>query len=103
MKQITQLSVNAQKLYSFLKETGGAWEYKCIEAIYPKPDYLSNPAAHWQWEANCDGQTYTRPVKGIHQENYSKEISQAYQELRKAGLADERNSGYNDYFFYPIK
>jgi hypothetical protein len=116
-----QLSSNAQKLYEFLLQTGGAWENKCIEALYPKPPYVGTldpnysddqkkniQEAYWQWEVNCNGMTIGRPVLGINVEfisnaDYSKDISAAYQELRKSGLADEKNSGFNDYYFYPIK
>ena len=115
MKNLTD---NAKKLLSYLEETGGAWEEECIEALYPAPLYPSKDIDNnerenlqrifWKHDANCNGYSQYRPVGNssilfVPNDNYSAKISAAYQELRKAGLASEKNSGYNDYFFYPIK
>lgn len=113
------LTTNAQTLYTFLKATGGAWEGACLEAIFPKAnyptdktasDYADKLTAYFQYNANryggtekgygpCEGVVFTC----ILDKDYSSQTSAAYQELRKAGLAGERNSGFNDYYFFPKK
>ena len=111
------LSPIAQQLYSHLQTTGGAWLYKCVNSLFPPPIYpakddnenrAKKQAAYWQWEANLDGYPVERPVgeilvKFTATDNYSKKVSAAYQELRKAGLADESNNGFNEYYIYPTK
>lgn len=116
-----ELSENAKKLLDFLKKTGGAWEHKCMEELYPKPKYVSTnekgytaeqiteiQSEFWQWSANAFGVDEYRPVCGffmnfLSKDNYSQKTSQAYRELKKLGLAYEANSGFNDYYFYPTK
>jgi hypothetical protein len=103
-----ELSNNAQKLLTFLKKSGAAWHQNCIKALFPEPKYESNPeaqTAYWQWEVNLYGNELIRPVgqeniKFIPVDNYSQKTSEAYQELKKAGLADEKNNGYNEYMLY---
>jgi len=105
------LSTNAAALYDYLKKTGGAWMQNCFEAIASKPTYKSEPEAqraYWQYEANMYGQPCERPVGSDHviftpTDNYSVKTGAAYQELRKLGLAGERNNGYNEYWIYPKK
>lgn len=107
MKSLSDL---ATKLLTYLQQTGGAWEGNCMDHLFDKPQYASNPDAqrrYWQWEADAYGGEHNKPVgsesvlfKQNIERNYSRLTSDAYQELRKAGLANERNSGYNDYWFY---
>lgn len=57
------------------------------------------------WDVNFYGNANQRPVGGqsvmfTPTDNYSKKIHAAYQELRQAGLAGERNNGYNEYWIY---
>lgn len=103
------LSDNAQKLLTFLKDSGPKWEQDCIKALFPEPKYIKDNAeaqtAYWQWDCNLYGNNYTRPVLGKHilftaTQNYSSVICAAYQELKKAGLAGESNNGYNEYVFF---
>jgi hypothetical protein len=107
---MNQLSKNAQLILNHLQVNGGTWMYNLIEVLYPKPKYESNPEAqrtYWQWETNAYGREQNRPV-GMESvlfvpENgcdYSSEVSKAYQELRKSGLAGEKNNGYNEYWIY---
>lgn len=113
MNAITTLSTTATKLLAYLQATGGAWENNCMDHVFEKPEYASNPdaqRAYWQWQANAYGCVDNMPVgpdsisfgRTIDRK-YSLQLSDAYQELKAAGLADERNSGFNDYFFYPIQ
>lgn len=115
------LSDNAKKLLVHLKKTGGSWDGHCLECLFPKPPYVAScdgnftdeqkremQSNHWQWEADCYGNSFERPVLGEFVEfksekNYRSELSKAYKELKDAGLADERNNGFNVYFFYPTK
>lgn len=113
----TQLTPTALQLYEFLKETGGAWENKCMRAIWPAteypdkehPDRENLQRAYWQYDVNMYGyKNISRPVGDSVEifnatDDYSRKLSAAYQELRRAGLAGERNSGYNDYYFFPLK
>lgn len=120
--EIANLSETAKRLLDFLILTKGAWEHKCMEFLFTKPVYpegdtdRAGKIAYWQWESNAYGNTVSRPIAKLEGGNFEgMEFSQkvevcfhtqtmfAYQELRKAGLADEQNSGYNDYFFYPVK
>lgn len=121
--QVQNLSENSRKLYDILLQTGGGWEQSLMEIMFPKPVYAKNPEARravWQYEANAFGHPTPERVvvmpeessdgKGVFEVfqpqvpvSYFNQVSQAYQELRKAGLAGERNSGYNDYWLYPIK
>lgn len=112
MNTTATLSENAQKLNAHLQKNGGAWMQNLIKAIWPEPKYISNDAeaqtAYWQWDVNMYGCITERPVCGnsvlfTPTDNYSSKISAAYQELRKAGLAGERNNGYNEYWIYPTK
>lgn len=107
------LSNNAVKLLAFLKESGGAWEGNCMDHVFNKPAYIKDNAeaqtAYWQWEINAYNYSQSRPVLGVSVEftptvelSYSRQLSAAYQELRAAGLASERNSGYNDYWFFAL-
>lgn len=59
---------------------GGSWSRPI--------NHNSQPAQHEEFTKNI-------PT------TYSRQLSAAYQELRAAGLADEKNSGYNDYYFFP--
>lgn len=113
MNTTTQsLTANAQKLLSFLKSTNGAWLGNCMDHLFDKPKYASNPDAqqvYWQWEANAYGGGQTRPVGQESvmftqkiERNYSRLTSDAYQELKAAHLADESNNGYNEYWIYPV-
>jgi hypothetical protein len=107
------LSTNAQQLQKILNQTGGGWMGNIMDILFTKPVYASNPEAqksYWQWEANAYGNGCSRPVNGESVEftknievDYSPQLSAAYQELRKAGLANERNNGYNEYWIYPTK
>lgn len=112
MNTTTQLSDNAQKIYNALKGTSGAWIGNLVKVLYPEPKYISADAeaqtAYWQWDVNLYGNQHERPVAGVSvmftpTGNYNAEVSAAYQELRKAGLAGERNNGYNEYWIYPTK
>lgn len=109
------MTATAAALLNFLRSTGGAWEQDCINHLFPSPTYPrpetedreNKQRAYWQHDVNMYGtQSQERPV-GERSEvfrataDYSKEVSRAYQELRKAGLADERNNGFNEYSFYP--
>jgi hypothetical protein len=109
----SNLSDNAHKLYIFLLKTGGAWKQNCIEALFGKVEYPINGTKedyleYWQWSANLYGCDENRrsvlgeiiDIKATA--DYSNETSKAYQELRKAGLANEKNNGSNEYFFYPV-
>lgn len=107
----SQLSAAAQKLLAYLIQTDGAWKANCMDAIFNKPSYLTNneaaQTAYWQWEANAYGYNVERPVCGksvefVSKHNYSWATSEAYQELRAAGLAGEKNNGYNEYWLFPI-
>jgi hypothetical protein len=112
MNTSVALSENAQKIFDSLKSNGGNWMHNLIKVLYPEPKYISNDAeaqkAYWQWDVNNYGNANSRPVCGesvlfTPTANYGSEISAAYQELRKAGLANERNNGYNEYWIYPTK
>ena len=102
------LSENAKTLFDLLVKTGGAWEDDLAKMLFKKPEYIGGGvnADFWQWEVNMYGSD--REMNGvIYTQNvevpYRSQVSAAYQELRRAGMAGERNSGYNDYWFYPIK
>ena len=102
------LSKLAEDLLKYLVETDGAWENYCVQALFPRGNYVSNGdnSAYWQWEANAYGVSINRLGKEYNptvEVSYNALTSQAYGELRAAGLADEKNSGYNDYFFYATK
>jgi hypothetical protein len=115
---VQNLSENAQRLYGILVQTGGGWEDNLMEMMFPKPAYASNPearAAYWQYESNAYGHsTVERPLQ-LESEGryigqvfapnvevpYRSQLSHAYQELRKAGLAGERNNGFNCYYLFP--
>lgn len=106
---MANLSDNAQKLYSFLKTNGAAHETTCIDFFYPAPVYGSTreeKIQYWQHDVNYYGHANNRPVGNgetmdfVPTGNYAREISAAYQELRKAGLAGERNNGTNSYTFF---
>lgn len=93
-------------------QTNGAWEGNLLNMMFEKPAYIRDNAEaqtkHWQWEANAYGTAQERPVSGrlikfTPNDNFSAKLSAAYQELKKAGKANEKNSGFNDYFIYPIK
>jgi hypothetical protein len=112
MNTTATLSENAQKLNAHLQKNGGTWIDSLIKVIWPCPTYISNNAeaqkAYWQWEVNLYGNANSRPVCGESvmfepTDNYSSKVSAAYQELRKAGLADEKNNGFNEYFIFPIR
>ena len=104
------LSENATKLLAFLQKNGGAWKDNCIDHVFNKPVYASNPDAqrnYWQWEADAYGGNQSRPVAGesvifspLISRTFSTLTSDAYQELKTAGLANERNNGYNEYWLY---
>jgi hypothetical protein len=110
------LSENASKLLSILNTTGGAWEGTLIELMFEKPQFPKSDdpqarekrIAHWQYCVNMYGNPHNYHVgNGEFMDfeptaNYGSILSAAYQELRKLGLAKESNSGYNDYFFYPV-
>lgn len=118
---MTELSENANKLLEFLNKTGGAWESKCMEALYPKPIYVGTynkeyskkeieiiQKNHWQWEADAFGNDIKRPVLEVFNyfnsnDNYSRKTSEAYHELKNLGLAEEASNGFNVYFIYPTK
>lgn len=119
---IQNLSPLGQRFYQALESLGGgAWESHVMERMFNKPVYSREPEAQrafWQWEANSYGHSNERPVGAASvmfnpepefappacgygpRNDYAAQVSRAYQELRKAGLAGERNSGYNDYYFY---
>jgi len=121
MKTETVLTPLAQKLYNFLIQTGGAHESKCEDYLFDKPKYpetnnREERIIYWQWEANLYGNTNERVVFQLEdgkyetmtfsptvEKSYSSITSEVYQELRKNGLADEKNNGYNSYTFYPTK
>jgi hypothetical protein len=128
MRNIQNLSENAQRFYQALQSLGGgAWESSVMHAMFPQPGYAQNAEArraHWQYEANAYGHpTVERPVlmpeenNGVYvgeifnpepqfagpKNSYAGLVSQGYQELRRAGLARERNSGFNDYYFYLVR
>jgi len=111
----TELSENAQKLYAALLKTNGAHESNLRDILFPPPKYVSGELnnEYWQWDVNI----YGHPRNVVRNNNsatwdtfkpniekcYASQLSEAYQELRKAGLADESNNGYNSYWFYPVK
>lgn len=109
----TNLTPTAKKLYEILLSTGGAHENKLTELLFDMPKYIDGQPNHeyWQWDANVYGiertvknegekwNTYTQNIKVT----YDKQLSDAYQELRRAGLATEKNNGYNSYWFFPKK
>lgn len=107
-----QISDTAKKLLEFLQKTGGAWKGNCMDYVFSKPRYESIPnaqRAYWQWETNAYGGNQIMPVGDESvtftqsiEKTYSSQISDAYQELKKAGLADETNNGYNEYFIFPL-
>lgn len=107
------LSELAQKLLSALNEKNGGWIGNFADTLFDKPEYPidrdETKARHyWQWCADFYNTTDTRPVGGkfetfVGTKNYSSQVSSAYQELRRAGLADEKNNGYNEYFIYPTR
>lgn len=109
---MNNLSNNAQKLLAYLKATNGAWKGNCMDHLFDKPVYASNADVqriYWQWEANAYGGESNMPVasesvlfKQNIERNYSRLTSDAYQELKAAKLADERNNGYNEYFLFPL-
>jgi len=108
------MTTNAEKLLSILKSNGATHEDKCCELLFDRPKFdKENSAAYWQWEVDCSGysreyfmgndkfQTFT-PTKGYegYKGTYRNLLSEAYQELRKLGLAGEMNNGYNCYTFF---
>lgn len=113
MNSAQQLSPTAQKLYAILLNTGGDWEHKLTEILFDKPQYVSGTPnnEYWQWDANMYGHERTVKNDGDNwntfrpniDRSYADQTSDAYQQLRKAGLAGEKNNGYNDYVFYPLK
>lgn len=102
----------AQKLLLELKKTNGGWIDNFADIIFEKPEYpidreINAHRRYWQWCADMYNTSDTRPVGSmltfetfVGSKNYSKQISSAYQELKKLGLADEKNNGYNEYFIY---
>lgn len=112
MKTTIQLSDNAKKLYSLLVQTGGAHEEHLIDMMFSKPIYVAGEqnSEYWQYDANIYGNERTMTFNGItttYTKNvdvdFAKQVSMAYQELKKAGMAYERNNGYNCYTFFPKK
>ncbi len=103
----------ANELYLFLKKAGCSWENDCAKAVFRKPKYPTDNNRQakidfWQWETNWYGVPCNRKIsegewmefKSTVSVTYADQISKAYQELLKAGLADEKNNGYNNYAFY---
>lgn len=113
------LSPDAQSLHRVLVETGGNWEGKLAELMFSKPEFPANPEnspkevlEFRQWEVNHSGRPQEFQIgndfKMVYpnidpKDNYISRLSRAYSELKKAGLASERNNGTNYYWFYPIK
>ncbi len=111
METATKLSANAQKLYDFLKKFGHQWEGKCLDELYPPVKFsLENIKAHYEDQAKRYGTDHSYFENGVeikikgcgHAESYARQLSTAYQELKKLGMAGERNNGYNDYVFFAI-
>jgi hypothetical protein len=105
-----EISENAKKLYAYLIKNGCKWENECIEYLHPKPIYSrDNADEYFNYLSKLYGTDQTNHftgeiIKGLGYENsYEHEISLLYQELRKNGLAGEKNNGYNCYAFYAIK
>lgn len=118
MQTTTNLSETAQKLLAELIKTGGAWEQSLMDAVFLKPTYPTDKndregrIKYWTWQANAYGNAITMSVGADHndtmifpgceyKDSYAHQLSNAYQELKKAGLADERNNGFNEYWLYP--
>lgn len=106
------LSPNAEKLYSFLKNNGCQWEDKCAEHLFPPvPFDINNKRPYYEYQNRFYGNETTFIENGIEtilpscygDDNYSRQTSIAYQELKKAGLANEKNNGTNTYAFYTTK
>lgn len=106
-----QLSETSQKLLTALQATGGGWIDSFTKTIFNKPIYPLDRDPEklrdfWQWEADIYNTTDERPIGNnfetfVGVQNYSNQISKAYQELRKLGLAGEKNNGYNEHWIYP--
>lgn len=107
-----ELSATATALLNFLKANGCQWKQNCIKGIFGNPEYPINGTKqqyidYWQFDVNIYGNEATYCVMGEWMKfeknipvDYASQISVAYQELKTAGLADEKNNGYNEYAFY---
>lgn len=112
-----QLSANAQKLQAILKENGCIWMSTAMELLFNKPEYPAKGTPnreelqriYWQWEADAYSCNSSKPVgdqsvlfisKYSPKTDYCAQTSKAYQELRKAGIADEQNNGTNEYAIF---
>ncbi len=112
------VSETSGKLLEFLKQSGGAWIDKCMDIVFEKPKYPTDNdrekrIVFWQWESNSYGNTVERPIFDLGngefermvftpnvEVDYRTQISNAYQQLKKNGLAFEKNNGFNEYFLY---
>lgn len=117
MATTSLLSANAQKLYEALKTNGSMGEDKAIEILFPKPLYVGTmdpnysteekekiQREYWQHDINFYGIANSRPVNGVSVDfvptaNYSDITSEAWRELKKAGLGYAKNIGYNVYVY----
>ncbi len=105
------LSFNAQILLDFLKQ-GPKADWECMNELFPKPKYPSpydfeGAKAVHQHSVNIYGNSHLYDAYGLIEQTefpcYDRQTSEAYQELKAAGLAKESNNGYNCYTFSLLK
>lgn len=110
-----QFSETAKRLLDILKNSS-EWHQHCTDKLFPAPKYSKeNRSEYWQHEANIYGNPQNRVILLAEENNgvavfgdfkpnisrpYSSQTSDAYLELKRAGLANERNNGYNEYVYF---
>lgn len=107
------ISENAAKMLKALAVAGAMHEDAMRQVLFPAPKYVSaktDPEAnalYYEYEALCFGidrqdMVEHRTIKRAltYQDSYESIASRARIELGKAGLARERNNGFNCYTYF---
>lgn len=107
----TEIEINAEKLYQFLKLFGAQWENNCMDALFPPVKFdKENKKPYYEYLSKMYGNNEKYIIDGKEYEtgkidyinSFAYKLSEAYQYLRKQGRAGENNGGYNNYSFYAI-
>jgi hypothetical protein len=105
----TEVQINADNLYNFLKNNGSQWEYICLMFLFPPVIFsIENKKEYYEYLTRVYGYSHSYVINGIEyqtkqipiKETYSAKLSEAYQYLKKQNKAGEKNNGYNEYIFY---
>jgi hypothetical protein len=112
MKNTASLSANAKKLYQHLCECGHLHEMTAASLLFNQPEFIRGQTEnkYWQWTVNssffersyCINEVFVDFKKTI-EKSFRSQTSDAYLELKDAGLAEESNNGYNSYTYYVIR